>query len=60
MCWCLCYVQSINEELKLATEAFFESDSLILDVTRREVCNIEQSNYEICPRNIEFSIYKHL
>ena len=33
-----CCPQNIDEELTVATQAFFESDSLIIDQARREVC----------------------
>jgi glutaredoxin len=32
---------NINEELKVATEAFFESESLTVDTSRREVCVVD-------------------
>ena len=34
-------LKNINEELKVATEAFFESESLTVDTSRREVCVVD-------------------
>ena len=60
--------QNISDELKLATEGFFESESLTIDTSRREVgivCVREISNYLIMSkkyrtpekyRNIELSL----
>ena len=31
------FLQNIDEELKVATEAFFESESCTIDLARREV-----------------------